>query len=238
MTLSYDMTFLALLLSSLYEPETVSGYRRCVAHPVEKHLYRQNEFTDYAADMNLLLSYEKCLDDWIDEHKTKKRLMAALLKNKNQQVYEKYPEKFDKICACMERIHELEKAESRNIDEVSGAFGEIMAEIFAYRQDEWEETLRRMGFFFGKFIYLMDAYEDIEEDLEKGTYNPMKDLYGQEDFEKRAGEVLLMMMAECSKAYERLPIVENTQILRNILYSGVWSRYDQVKQKRKEKLEK
>lgn len=84
----------------------------------------------------------------------------------------------------------------------------------------------------------MDAYEDIEEDLEKGTYNPMKDLYGQEDFEKRAGEVLLMMMAECSKAYERLPIVENTQILRNILYSGVWSRYDQVKQKRKEKLEK
>ncbi|MBO5159189.1 MAG: hypothetical protein J6B94_06325 [Lachnospiraceae bacterium] len=238
MTLSYDMTFLALLLSSLYEPETVSGYRRCVAHPVEKHLYRQNEFTDYAADMNLLLSYEKCLDDWNDEHKTKKRLMAALLKSKNQQVYEKYPEKFDKICACMERIHELEKAESRNIDEVSGAFGEIMAEIFAYRQDEWEETLRRMGFFFGKFIYLMDAYEDIEEDLEKGTYNPMKDLYGQEDFEKRAGEVLLMMMAECSKAYERLPIVENTQILRNILYSGVWSRYDQVKQKRKEKLEK
>ncbi len=238
MTLSYDMTFLALLLTSLYEPETKSGYRRCAAHPVEKHLYRQNEFTDYAADMNLLLSYEKCLDDWNDERKTKKRIMAALLKSKNQRVYERYPSKIDKICKYMDKIHEYEKVQSRNIDEVAGAFGEIMAEIFAYRSDEWEETLRRMGFFFGKFIYLMDAYEDIEADLEKGTYNPLKDLYRREDFEEAAGQVLLMMMAECSKAYERLPIVENTQILRNILYSGVWSRYDQAKQKRKEQKEK
>lgn len=237
-TLSYDMTFLALLLSSLYETETMTGCRRCVAHPIEKHLYRQNEFTDYAADMNLMLSYEKCLDDWNDEHKTKKRIMAALLKSKNQEVYQRYPEKIDRICECMEQIHKLEKSESRNIDEVSGAFGEIMAEIFAYRQDQWEETLRRMGFFFGKFIYLMDAYEDIEADLKQGTYNPLKSLYQQEDFEERAQQVLLMMMAECSKAYERLPIVENTEILRNILYSGVWSRYDQVKQKRKEQKEK
>lgn len=238
MTLSYDMTFLALLLTSLYETETICGYRRCAAHPIEKHLYRQNEFTDYAADMNLLLSYEKCLDDWNDEHKTKKRMMAAILKSKNQKVYEKYPKKIEKISACMDRIHEAEKKECRNIDEVAGAFGEIMAEIFAYRRDEWEETLRRMGFFFGKFIYLMDAYEDIEEDLQKGTYNPFKELYESEDFEAQSEQILLMMMAECSKAYERLPIVENTQILRNILYSGVWSRYDQIKQKRKEKKEK
>ena len=237
MTLSYDMTFLALLLSSLYEPETKSGYRRCVAHPVEKHLYRQNEFTDYAADMNLLLSYEKCLDDWNDEHSTKKRLMAGMLKGRNAQVCEKYPEKFDKICQCMDTIHEYEKSESRNIDEVAGVFGEIMAEIFAYRQDEWEETLRRMGFFFGKFIYLMDAYEDVETDMKKGTYNPLKDIYQKDDFEKLAGQVLLMMMAECSKAFERLPIVENVQILRNILYSGVWSKYDLVKQRRKEQKE-
>ena len=83
----------------------------------------------------------------------------------------------------MDRIHTHEKEESRNIDEVAGAFGEIMAEIFAYRQDEWEETLRRMGFFFGKFIYLMDAYEDIESDIKKNTYNPFKDIFSKEEFE-------------------------------------------------------
>ena len=164
--------------------------------------------------------------------------MAALLKSKNQRVYEKYPEKFDKICMLMEQIHAYEKEESKEIDQVSGVFGELMAEIFVYRRDEWEETLKRMGFFFGKFIYLMDAYEDVPQDLEKGTYNPLKDAYQQEDFEEQAENILLMMMAECSKAFERLPIVENTEILRNILYSGVWSRYDQVKQKRKEQKEK
>ena len=158
-------------------------------------------------------------------------------KNKNRQVYERYPEKLDKISDLMNDIHQMEKAESRNIDEVSGLFGEIMAEIFAYDQDPWEETLRRMGFFFGKFIYLMDAYEEIEKDIKEGTYKPLKHLNQQEDIEEQAEQVLLMMMAECSKAYERLPIVENTQILRNILYSGVWCRFDQVKQKRKEQRE-
>lgn len=237
-TLSYDMTFLALLLTSLYEPETVKDFRRCVAHPVQKHCYRQNEYTDYAADINILLSYEKCVDDWNDERKLNKRMMAALLKSKNKCVCERYPEKIQKICGLMDEIHEFERSESRNMDEASGAFGEIMAEIFVYHQDEWEETLRRMGFFFGKFIYLMDAYEDIEADLEKGTYNPLKEVYREPDFEEQAEQLLLMMMAECSKAFERLPIVENIEILRNILYSGVWSRYDQVKQKRKGKKEK
>ena len=84
----------------------------------------------------------------------------------------------------------------------------------------------------------MDAYEDIESDIKKNTYNPFKDIFQKEEFEEMAGEVLLMMMAECSKSFERLPIVENTQILRNILYSGVWSKYDLVKQKRKEQKEK
>lgn len=237
-TLSYDMTFLALLLTSLYEPETVSGVRKCIAHPIEKHRYRQNEFTDYAADMNLLLSYEKCLDDWNDEKKIKQGLMALFLKNKDHQVQTLYPEKFEKICQKMAEIHGYEKAESSNVDEAAGAFGEIMAEIFACRQDEWEETLRRMGFFLGKFIYLMDAYEDIEADLKQGTYNSLKKLYESPDFETQTEQMLLMMMAECSKAFERLPIVENTDILRNILYSGVWCRYDQVKQKRKEQKEK
>ena len=238
MTLNFDMTFLVMLLSDLYAVKNTESCSRCIVHPVNKHCSRTNDVSSYGADMCILLTYFKCLDDWNDEKKTKKRMLAALLKGSHRQVYEKYPEKIDRIDACMERIHTYEKEESRNIDEVAGAFGEIMAEIFAYRQDEWEETLRRMGFFFGKFIYLMDAYEDIESDVEKNTYNPLKDIYQKEEFEEMAGEVLLMMMAECSKAFERLPIVENAQILRNILYGGVWSKYDLVKQKRKEQKEK
>lgn len=122
-----------------------------------------------------------------------------------------------------------------NLDEVSGYFGEIMAEILVYCQDEWEAELRRIGFFLGKFIYLMDAFEDVEKDAKTGNYNVFVQEYRKEDFARRTEQILSMMMAECSRAFERLPIVENVEILRNILYSGVWCRYELVKRKREGK---
>lgn len=236
-TLSYDMTFLALLLTSLYEPETVQGVRRCAVHPIEKHRYSQNQFTDYAADMNLLLSYEKCLDDWNDEHSIKKGLLSLLLKNKDHQIQTLYPEKFDSICHQMAVIHQHEKADSSEIDEVAGAFGQIMAEIFAYRKDEWEETLRRMGFFLGKFIYLMDAYEDIDKDEKKDSYNPLRKLRkdNEKDFETLTRLMMTSMMSECAKSFERLPILLHADILRNILYSGVWTKYEYIQLKKKKR---
>ena len=85
----------------------------------------------------------------------------------------------------------------------------------------------------GKFIYLADAYEDVEKDKKEGNYNPFGRLYGTEEFEKVSGQVVTMMMAECSKAFEKLPLIEYTEILRNILYSGVWCRYEMVRSKRK-----
>ena len=118
---------------------------------------------------------------------------------------------------------------------MAGIFGEIMAEIFAYQQDEWEQTLRKCGFYLGKFIYLLDAYEDVEEDIRKNTYNPLKEKYRGEDFESSAGRLLTMMIAECSKCFEQLPILKNVEILRNILYSGVWYRYEMVREKRRQK---
>ena len=234
MTLSYDLTFVILLLSSLYEPQTREGRCRCIAHPFEKHPTRINEITEYAADMNLLLSYYKCMDDWVDEHKVTKRTMAASLWKKCERVQKKYPEKAEVIRKMLARIREYEIADTQNVDEIAGCFGEIMSEIFAYRKDEWENELRRMGFFLGKFIYLMDAYEDVEKDRKDGNYNPFSHMFDQDGFEAQAESILTMMIAECSRVFERLPIVENTGILRNILYSGVWCRYELVKQKRQQ----
>lgn len=235
MTLSYDLTFLILLLTSLYEAQTEESACKCIAHPFEKHPTRVNEFSKYAADMNLLLSYYKCEDDWLDEKKLTKKAMSSMLKGKVDKVREQYPGKAELIRQRLEQIHECEKADSENIDEVSGYFGDVMAEIFAVRQDEWEKELRRIGFFLGKFIYLMDAYEDIEKDEKDGNYNPFRKLYHEEGFEENCERILTMMMAECSKAFEKLPLLEHIEILRNILYSGVWCRYEIVKQKRTEK---
>lgn len=235
MTLSFDMTFLVVLLTGLYEPDTKTEIVSCIAHPLEKHVSRTNECTDYAAAVNLILSYYKCKDDWDDERKRKSYAAAKLLKPKIDTIRENYPEKISVISSRLNQLSALEKENEQNIDRMAGLFGEIMAECFAYRHDEWESNLRELGFFLGKFIYLMDAYEDVEDDLKSGSYNPLKKAFADnEDFAGDCKTLLTLMIAECSKNFEKLPILLHADILRNILYSGVWCRYTAVTAKRKE----
>lgn len=91
MMLNYDLTFLALLLSGLYEPDTESFEKRCIPHPVKKHKMVENEAVDYAADMCVLVSYQKLKDDWEDEKKQTRRAAAAMLRPAYEKVAEKYP---------------------------------------------------------------------------------------------------------------------------------------------------
>lgn len=231
-TLSYDMTFLIILLSGLYEPPAEDSIRNCVAHPFQKHAARTNEITQYAADMNIVLSYYKCLDDWTDEHKKKAWINSRLLRSKVKQIEKTYPEKVKLICDMLAQISSCEKANEQDLDKMAGLFGEIMAEIFVWKQDIWKDSLHRMGFFLGKFIYLMDAYEDIEKDAVSGNYNPFMTIKDYENFDSECQNMLMMQMAECCRAFERLPIVQDAGILRNILYSGVWAKFASVYNKR------
>ncbi len=235
-TLSYDMTFLIVLLTGLYEPETEVDTVNCIAHPLEKHTTRTNKFSDYAADMNLILTYYKCKDDWQDERKKKSLLLSKALKSKMDAIEKKYPEKISVTSSNLARLSALEKENESNLDLMAGLFGEIMAELFAYSHDEWEHSLRKIGFFLGKFIYLLDAYDDIEKDIKSGNYNPLKDSFQKTEdkslFAENCKTLLTMMISECSREFERLPILLHVDILRNILYAGVWSRYTIVTDKR------
>lgn len=233
LSLSYDMTFVILLLTALYEEDTTKNTCKCIAHPFEKHPVSRNCFTSYAADMNLILTYYKCLDDWADEKKAGRKLYASTLKSKMKRLEKKYPRKIKIISDNLQSITEYEQNGETDLDTVSGYFGNIMATIFSCKEDEWSQTLQEMGFFFGKFIYLMDAYEDLADDKKKGTYNPFISLSKEPDFEDKVIGILTMMMANCCRAFERLPILSYTDILRNILYSGVWTRYNLVHQKDK-----
>lgn len=235
MTLSYDMTFLIVLLTGLYEPETLLTTSTCITHPLEKRPARTNQFTDYAAAMNLLLSYYKCEDDWNDERKKKGYLGAKALKSKVTKVKSLYPAKAALIRSKLEELSCHEKSNEKDIDKMAGLFGDIMAEIFAFQTDIWELSLRKIGFFLGKFIYLMDAYEDVEKDMKSGSYNPLKEGFkNNENFAEDCKTLLTLMMAECSREFEKLPVLLHADILRNILYSGVWCRYTMVTSKRLE----
>ena len=239
MTLSYDMTFLILLLTGLYEPETRVETVNCIAHPLEKHTARTNEFTDYAAAVNLLLTYYKLMDDWKDEKKKKSLAAARALRPKVREIQKMYPAKARCIASNLDKLTALERAGEESLDRMAGLFGEIMAELFTYRKDEWADSLWKMGFFLGKFIYLMDAYEDVEEDLKTGSYNPLKKAFQENlGFAEDCRKLLTLMMAECSRKFETLPILLHADILRNILYSGVWCRYTAVTVRRQEQKEK
>ena len=233
MTLSFDMTFLIVLLTGLYEPQTNTSVLNCIAHPLTKHTARTNIYTDYAASMNLILSYYKCKDDWNDERSRKGYLTARALKPMVNAAISEYPEKAARISSDLQKLSYYEKLGEKDLDRMAGFFGGIMAEIFAFQKDEWEKSLRKIGFFLGKFIYLMDAYEDIEKDKESGNYNPLKDDFRPDEaFAEECRQILTLMMSECSREFEKLPILHCADILRNILYSGVWCRYTSVTQKR------
>ena len=237
-TLTYDMTFVVVLLSALYEPPTQKGTTRCVIHPVCKQPVRKNATTEYGADMNVLLTYYKCMDDWEDEKKFAALGYGKILQRKNNRLSYRYPEKAEKIRKLLEELSQMEKAGETDIDKMSGCFGRIMEEIFAWKKDVWEDSLRRMGFYLGKFIYILDAYDDVEKDVKNGNYNPFAEKYIMKGFDEQVRQLLIMMMAQTCREFEKLPIIKYTDILRNILYSGVWCRFEAIARKRREAGEK
>ena len=283
LTLSYDMSFLVILLSSLYEPEHNVTSKRCVVHPLRRQNIISSEFTDYVADMNVILSYFKCLDDWHDDRSVLKLAYSKLLKkgsigknlnnvhatsdstddgsvaatqpsavddgsvaatqpnsdSNNQNSYftddsghlhispdYSYKNKIEAISSLLDELGTREKMNETNVDVVAGLFGKIMQILFVPFDDIYAKGLGRMGFYLGKFIYIMDAFDDVEEDVKKGRYNVFSNCYTDPDFETHVKDMLTMMMAECSDAFEMLPAVDNADILRNILYSGVWNSYE------------
>ena len=283
LTLSYDMTFLVILLSSLYEPEHSVTSKRCIVHPIKRQNIISSEFTDYVADMNVILSYFKCLDDWHDDRSVLKLAYSKLLKkgsigknlnnvhatsdstddgsvaatqpsavddgsvaatqpnsdSNNQNSYftddsghlhispdYSYKNKIEAISSLLDELGTREKMNETNVDVVAGLFGRIMQILFVPFDDIYAKGLGRMGFYLGKFIYIMDAFDDVEDDVKKGHYNVFSNCYTDPDFETHVKDMLTMMMAECSDAFEMLPAVDNADILRNILYSGVWNSYE------------
>ncbi|MBP3313614.1 MAG: hypothetical protein J6K84_03035 [Oscillospiraceae bacterium] len=234
LVLSYDMTFLVLLLGSLYEPEEQKGCKWCAMHPTKKHEYFSSSVSSYAAAMNVALAYYKCLDDWQDERNILRLMQAWALKKSANKVKKAYPRQ----CATMEKelknLTELERSQVENADLAAAFFGNLTGEFFCQNpNDHWAEHLRRIGQQLGKFIYLYDAFLDLEQDIKKNHYNPLKghvDLSHKDDFLP----VLHGILGDLMKDLEFLPLVQDVDILRNILYSGIWLPYTSKKKQQKE----
>ncbi|MCX7774082.1 MAG: DUF5685 family protein [Clostridia bacterium] len=245
LTLSYDLTFLYVLLDSLTPLPVTGRQQRCVAHPVKKRfVVFSNIFAEYASDMNIILTYYNLKDKWADEKNVVGGAGALALKRAFKKAKKLYPEKCQALEGLLMRLTELEKAGCASIDEAAEPFASIMRELFecGHIKDELDrKTLGWMGYNLGRWIYILDAYDDLEDDFKQKSYNPILKQYefkGEniESFKKEVRDQLnfnlTYSLSEVEKAYSLLGIEKNKGILDNILYSGLIVKTDKVLQGR------
>ena len=163
---------------------------------------------------------------------------AALLHRAMETIRQEYPAK----CAAMETqlraLSELERENISDPDRAAACFGKLVAELFTLSSaDRWSESLQVLGDSLGRFIYLSDALIDLKKDVEKGRYNPLRGHVDPENADAFL-PVLRAILGDCTEAFDRLPLVQDAEILKNILYSGVWIPYYMHKRqdKRRERL--
>lgn len=239
LSLSYDMTFLAMVLNALEEPEEVAGLGRCVVHPMKARHHWRSHVTDYCAMLNVALAYYKCLDDWQDDRNVAKLAMSKAYASAWHQLERQYPRQATAISTGLQELSALESGKIYSIDQTANVFGRLMGELFVLDEtDFFAPQLRQLGEGLGRFIYLLDAICDLPEDEKKGRYNPLLGWESRSHNPSDYEAFLNIHLGEATTAFEQLPLVLDAPILRNILYQGVWTRYHQAQLKYDKKTKK
>lgn len=236
--LSYDLTFYVMLANSLHEPPEETGEAHCVTHPAKKMAYARSTWTDYAADLAVALAFHKCLDDVHDDRSTKARAATALLKGAYERAQQNIPDQCAAIERAMASIARIEQGalaqreaasgvaeSSPTPDDAANAFGELLGQLFAHNQGIWTCAIRTFGTQLGRFIYLMDAAVDYAADLQTGSYNPFVSLKTSPQDMKT---LLSVAIGDAAATFERLPLEQDVHLMRSVLYSGVWQKFNET----------
>jgi len=247
LTLNYDMTFLAILLDALSENKYNFNRFKCLIHPLKKRIMiSDNKALDYAAFCNITLAYYKLMDDVYDNKTIKSKVFSVFLKNyllKSEIAYK------DIICYIKEKLLFLNTLEANHenmgideqlsIDELSHVFADLTGFIisFYYKNAAFKDDLYWLGYNLGKWIYIIDAYDDLGKDMKSNSFNAINSLLNTDklDFESfsklikpRIDFLLASCAAQCLKYLNKLPLIKNKDILYNILELGLMEKMDKV----------
>ena len=222
--LSYDLTFLALLLGG----DEGSGCRYCPMHPIRRRRCGQGRGLDQAADCSVILSYHKLCDDVSDSRGIKKwtaRLLRLLLKGAYTKARGRLPE-IDVIAKGeLERLGALEREKTPSPDRAADCFAQLLAAFASLpAEEERRRILREILYHVGRSIYLLDAVDDLEEDSRADRYNPLRLRWGDKPDHAAMEEIrgtLNLSQRMAVSAMELLEKDENTPILENILMLGL-----------------
>lgn len=245
MTLSYDAAFLALLLESVSDTSDAPTQEHCVAHPlIKKKTIIRNAAIDYAADVMLILAWYKLIDDAKDEGKLYAKGTMAAFRRKFRKLQKAHPELCKGIEEHLSELAVLEEEKCPHLDMAAEAFSKIMEIIFTEGLKvlncdyDISESFASIGYHMGKWIYLIDAADDIEENVESGAYNPLIYRFNYDksesvsDFRTRIEDDLkfnlyhyLAMIGSC---LDSLEIHKNKGIIENIIYFGLNRKTEEI----------
>ena len=242
LTLTYDSTFLALFLSSLIPNKPQFKDIRCILHPLKRRkIVVNSEILDYAADMNVLLFWLNLKDKWLDDRSKTAWAGMLALKPVYRRLNEQYPEKSSIIHKRLKELSQLEKNRCDSIDQAAEPFAKLMEEIICYPPlctDEKSQTLLRwIGYHTGKWLYTIDALDDLEEDIKNKSYNPFIYQYNYQggdvkefrSFILQDAEFLLIhTLSELARSFELLNFRRHRDIAGNIIYLGMQKKTEAI----------
>lgn len=230
-TLSYDFTFLALVSMALAEEEPSITPGRCTFNPLKKaNCCHSNSSLSFAADMAILMLWHKLDDNRRDGgffERTGSRFAMGIIKKHYRAAAERNSEVAAVMAAAMSEQAELERQGCVEPDKICHPSAHILGSVLqSISKDATQgRVLYRLGYLMGRYVYLCDALDDMEQDEKSGGYNPFlrlgKSPVESETLRDMAKGSLFMTIAEAGAAYELLDCKRFGSILENILYLGL-----------------
>ena len=246
MSLNYDMTFLGLLLDGLNPDEIEVSHHRCILHPTEKKIVvSNNKAISYAAYINIALFYYKLVDDVQDDKSIKSKIFASILRPYRRKFPESILNTDKEIKKYLNELLILENNKSFNsLDEVCDPFSKLVGAVlknYPYKlindSDKLRDTLFTLGYSIGKWIYLIDALDDLKDDISNKKFNPINFLYNKDNIiyeefieliKPRIEFTILSCGYSIKESLMQLDLKRNKDILYNIVELGLMDKYIKV----------
>ncbi len=220
-TLSYDCTFIAILLESICLDENSIKLERCPRHPIKKRpVVQSSDNMSFVAELNLLLAWHKLKDDWHDEKKFFSLSASGLLKRAANKATLRNAALSDSIINGIKELSELEKADCKDLDAPADAFARMMLQALQaapYKRANDRIVTPRLAYHIGRWLYIIDAWDDRDKDKKNGSYNAFNSCGAGKE---RAEFLLNCSINEAIDAYDLLDIKCNEGLLNNIIYDG------------------
>lgn len=232
LALSYDVAFLIHVRMLLCGTEPAFKRQRCFIHPLKKRpVMQQNDQLAYCADASALLAYEKCRDDVVDEGfwgRIRARLRCLLFSNAYRRAKKRLPELAETVRGHLTELSLLEQERPASVDAPAAIFGALLSEIAAYGLSGAKAHIARViGDKVGRFIYIIDAIDDLEKDAKCRNFNPVLALFGENPTNEERESIRVALTACLSDLEAALDLIEEhprreiKAVVQNILYLGM-----------------